>query len=400
VKQAILLSLLTVLLLASPVASRAADVFVGVPPFNPHPDQEFTIDVSVDVGTAALGSYDFVFQYDPLIVTVVALAGGSTPEFSAAPVTDPATFTSGLTRFVAAQPGTSTPTGLVSVATLRLRAAHFSLAGSNLDVRVLGLFDGMVQPLPAGVFGSSMLTAFDAAVPTTTSTTTSSTTSSTTSTTTSSTTTSTSLAATTSTSTTNASTSTTASSTTVPTSTSSTTSTTTLPRAEICGNCLDDDGDGEVDYLDTDCCEAPVVMQSTQGKLVAGKGSGANAKLTLKSVLAQGGFSDLDPLAADVTIQLHNAAGEPLCTTLRHDRWRKKGKKGFAFRDPSGSQAGLTAADIKILKSGTVRFSAAGRGLDLTRYKQPDMTVAVGIGGRCSRGTVGIRQARKGLVFP
>ena len=389
---------MALLLLTVGGEGRAADVFVGVPPFNPQPDQEFVIDVSVDVGTSALGSYDFRFEYNPTVVTVVSLTGGSTPEFSAAPVTDPATFTSGATRFVAAQPSTSGPTGLVSVATLRLRAAHFSLAPSDLDVTVLGLFDGRVQPLPAAVFGSSVLTAFDPTVPTTLTTTTSTTTSTTT---TSSTTTTT--ATTTSSSTSlggTTSTATTVSSTTAPTSRSSTTSTTTLPGPEICGNCVDDDGDGLVDTLDPDCCEQPVVMQATQGKLVVGKGAGASAKLTLKSVLAQSGLADINPLADDVTIQLHNASGEALCTTLRHDRWKKKGKKGFAFRDASGSQAGLTAADIKVLKTGTVRFSAAGRGLDLSRYKQPDLTVAVGVGARCSRGTVGLRQARKGLVFP
>ncbi len=389
----LLLTLLALVFL--PGWGRAADVFVGVPALNPPPDSEFVIDVSVDVGTGVLGSYDFRFEYDPTVVTIVSLTGGTTAEFSAPPVTDPASFASGATRFVAAQAGTTSPTGLVSVATLRLRAAHVSLGPSDLDITVLGLFDGAIQPLPVRVFGSSVLTAFDPTVPTTLTTTTSTTTSTTVATTTTTTSTTSSSVGTSSTTVS----STTA--TTVPPTTSSTVppTTTTLPGPELCSNCLDDNGDGLVDYLDPSCCEQPLVMQSTQGK-ISGKGTGATAKLKLKAVLAQSGLAGLNPLAEDVTIQFHTAGGEVLCTTLRHDRWKKKGKGGFAFRDPSGSQGGLTAADIHVMKSGLVRFSAAGRGFDLARYRQPELTVVVGAGARCSRGTVGLRSTKKGLVFP
>ena len=138
-------------------AAMAADVFVGVPPLNPDPGTQVSIQLFVDVGTDVLGSYFFRFQYSPSVVNVVSIQGGSSPEFSGAPTTDPNGFAGGSTPLAAAQGSITSPTGLVSVATIRLQAVGLPADSSNLDLMVNSLFNAKFDPLPATVFPSSVL---------------------------------------------------------------------------------------------------------------------------------------------------------------------------------------------------------------------------------------------------
>ena len=139
------------------------NVFVGTPALNPAPGQQFEIKLFVDVGAGELGSYSFEFTYDPLVVNVVSITGGDSPEFSAPPVTNPGTFSSGTTPLAAIQSGPNT--GFLSVATLTLEAVGGDGSQSVLDLTVLALFSGGGSPLPATVFASSVLIAEPAMVP-------------------------------------------------------------------------------------------------------------------------------------------------------------------------------------------------------------------------------------------
>lgn len=135
----------------------AADVFVGPPPFNPNAGQTVTLQLVVDVGTDALGSYFFRFQYNPAVVVVSSVQGGTTAEFSGAPTTDASTFVSGSTPIAAAQGSLTSPQGFVSVARVTLQAAGVPGQSSNLDTAVDGLFNTQFDQLPATVFPSSVL---------------------------------------------------------------------------------------------------------------------------------------------------------------------------------------------------------------------------------------------------
>lgn len=142
---------------------RSADVIVGIPPLNPDPNQEFQIDVTVDVGTAVLGSYVFNFIYDEAVVEVIQIDGGLSPEFSSAPICDPATFASGSTIFAASQPNRTSPAGFVSIAQLTLRVVGMDAESSNLDILVISLNNGKAEPVaPIALFQSSVLINFDA----------------------------------------------------------------------------------------------------------------------------------------------------------------------------------------------------------------------------------------------
>ena len=138
-------------------AVMAADLFVGPPPLNPDSGHQVSLDLVVDVGSDPLGSYFFRFQYDPAVVHVAAVLGGGTPEFSAAPTTDPSTFASGSTPLAAAQGSLTTPQGFVSVARVTLLAVGLAGDSSNLDAQVDGLFDTQFNSLPSRVFPSSVL---------------------------------------------------------------------------------------------------------------------------------------------------------------------------------------------------------------------------------------------------
>ncbi len=75
--------------------------------------QPFTIDVTIDVGTTALGAYSIVVTYDPAVLTLVSVGGGNTTEFSGKPTTN--TPTPGTTNLNAFQSTSLTsPTGVVS----------------------------------------------------------------------------------------------------------------------------------------------------------------------------------------------------------------------------------------------------------------------------------------------
>lgn len=137
--------------------ARAADVFVGPPPFNPVPGQLFAIEILVNAGAQTLGSYSATFQYDKAVVNIVSIAGGTTPAFSAAPITSPPTFSSGATPLAGVFSGTTAPSGFVSVATVTLRAVGHLGQSSVLTLSGTSLFSGSGSTLPATVFGSSVL---------------------------------------------------------------------------------------------------------------------------------------------------------------------------------------------------------------------------------------------------
>ena len=179
--------------------------------------QQLPTDISVNVGSTPLGAYSVTVTYDPAVLTIASVAGGSSPEFSGSPTTNSGSFTSGSTNISAFQTTSLTgPTGIVSIARPTFNAVG-PAASTTVGLTVRSLFDTNSNPIS--------VTATGCVVAVTGGGTTTSSTSSTT-TTRPTTTTSTTHAPTTTTTTTRPSTSTT-STTTVPTTTSLPTTTST-----------------------------------------------------------------------------------------------------------------------------------------------------------------------------
>ena len=70
-----------------PAESGAAQATLGCPA-TAQAGQQFTIEITVDVGTTPLGAYSITVAYDAAVLTVVSVAGGSTGEFSSKPTTN------------------------------------------------------------------------------------------------------------------------------------------------------------------------------------------------------------------------------------------------------------------------------------------------------------------------
>src|SRR5437763_401644 len=212
-----------------PARSQAAQATLGCPG-TVQTGAQFVTEVTVDVGTAPLGSYGITLTYDGAVLTVVSVAGGNTSESSGTP-TNNKNVCSGInceTRLSTFQNvSTAGPTGVVSVAKVTFGAVASSDAMAVIGLTVRSLFDTGGNPITpvTGTGCTVMITTPPSTTTTTTplsTTTTSTTTSSTTTTPTTTTTTST---RTTTSTTAQPSTTTTPQSTTT-TSTMSTTSTT------------------------------------------------------------------------------------------------------------------------------------------------------------------------------
>src|SRR2546429_387417 len=216
-----------------PARSQAAQATLGCPG-TVQTGAQFVTEVTVDVGTAPLGSYGITLTYDGAVLTVVSVAGGNTSEFSGTP-TNNKNVCSGInceTRLSTFQNvSTAGPTGVVSVAKVTFGAVASSDAMAVIGLTVRSLFDTGGNPItPVTGTGCTVMITTPPSTTTTTATTTASTATTTTpprtTTTTTRTTTTTTTRPTTTTTTTTTPTTTT---TTTTTSTSSTTSTSTQP---------------------------------------------------------------------------------------------------------------------------------------------------------------------------
>src|SRR5207244_2456319 len=87
--------------------------------------------------------------------------------------------------------------------------------------------------------------------------------------------------------------------------------------AEICGDCIDNDGNGLTDFEDPACCAGHVqrfTMELKRGRI---RGRGVTSRLRLRSILARAGMSDVDPKKQDVFLQIRPEGGaDVLCARV------------------------------------------------------------------------------------
>src|SRR5438094_19236 len=157
-----------------PAESRAAQATL-VCPATAQAGQQFVAGVTIDVGTTtALGAYSAMVTYDPAVLTIAAVDGGDTAEFSGRPTTN--TPTPGATNIAAFQVmNVTSPKGVVSVAKVTFSVAAIASTTTSIGLSVESLFDtNDVNILPITANGCSV--SVTGPVPTTTTTMTSPTT--------------------------------------------------------------------------------------------------------------------------------------------------------------------------------------------------------------------------------
>jgi hypothetical protein len=171
---------------------------------------------------------------------------------------------------------------------------------------------------------------------------------------------------------------------------------------EICGNCIDDDGDGLVDAEDPDCCEQPLDLHVKRMKLMPTATATKNGlRLKVKALYADATPAGFDPATADTSIQISDANGQIFCQTVAASHWTSKNARIFKFIDRDGSFAGgLAKGRFKMKRNGKVLFLTRGKKLTLRAPESDDVTVTVRVGNQCSQTKMSLRQAKHALVFP
>jgi hypothetical protein len=191
-----------------------------------------------------------------------------------------------------------------------------------------------------------------------------------------------------------------------------------VPGGEICGDCIDNDGDGFVDFEDPDCCD-PQAGQQFDLDLRKGRfrpRSAQQSAVRLKGGLARSGLAGkIDPVAQQVLVQIHSAeSGEVLCAAIPAGKFVKKKKQAFRFsskRTPLPVEMGknIDRIVIKVLKSGQVRFRVKGKKTALTTPAEGQITITLGFTrpgtsasqNTCSQAVRVFRSVKKGaLKFP
>jgi hypothetical protein len=169
---------------------------------------------------------------------------------------------------------------------------------------------------------------------------------------------------------------------------------------EICGNCIDDDGDGLVDYDDPDCCDAPMPLDLRSLKLKSTPKSPDTKKMRLRAGYAPYTPADFDPMAG-TTVQISDPSGLIFCQTMPAQAWKHPKAHLFRYLDKSGAlAAGVKRGRFKMKKDGAVIFRARGRNVALHATDGHAVKVTVGVGGQCSQAITELRHTPRAMMFP
>lgn len=153
---------------------------------------------------------------------------------------------------------------------------------------------------------------------------------------------------------------------------------------ETCGNCIDDDGDGLVDYEDPDCCTQTVLTITSANIRPKGGGLG---KLSTKGQFSDSSFDTGDPRQEGMTVQIRNAAGQLACCTVEASNWRRIIPRHLGFWD-SAVTICPPVKDLEFNRRNNKRsrFELRTGHISLADYMQL-LGMTLRIGDRCATGS-------------
>lgn len=175
------------------------------------------------------------------------------------------------------------------------------------------------------------------------------------------------------------------------------------PVGEICGNCLDDDGDGKIDVADTECSGAPLDIRRGVIKLPT-RDDRDRVVLKGKFDKPAGAF---DPPSTGASVSLFEGdrlvacypmpAGEGWKTNRRGTRWVFKDARDDGYADPEANER-LRLRE----KLGRIDVHARIKEIDLQALSSGEFTAAVTVGDHVFENTQTwrARAASKRLVTP
>jgi hypothetical protein len=183
------------------------------------------------------------------------------------------------------------------------------------------------------------------------------------------------------------------------TTTTSSTTTTTLAGAEVCGNCVDDDGDGLVDLDDPACCGAGAINARKLKLRVIPKNG-------LVHFVQLQGLLDTrlpGPLADDIVLQLSQPdVGTLVCARFPLEKlFNRKASHRFDDRKRTVDVAeGFQRAELAKAKGNATNVRARGRLVDLVHFPAVGaarfaVSFEDAAGPHCAAGSFTFKQARK-----
>ena len=127
---------------------------------------------------------------------------------------------------------------------------------------------------------------------------------------------------------------------------------------EICGNCLDDDGNGLVDLADPACCapERTAPMELREGIIAPGA---ATSRLRLAATL--GGDAPLSAGGQQVLMQLGSAPNGSFCASMPPSAFRGTADRLRLGREVVAGARGVRRMLLRRRPDGAVRWQASGR---------------------------------------
>jgi hypothetical protein len=179
---------------------------------------------------------------------------------------------------------------------------------------------------------------------------------------------------------------------------------------ETCGNCIDDDGDGLVDFEDPECCGETQSFTLKKGRL---RPADAGTKLALKGSLGSLDLGTFPPATHDVFVQVRAEGGDDmLCAQIPAASLAAK-KKRLRFKDKTGAVAsaqGLSQLKLRVRKDGSVALATRGKQVLFATPSAGRVHVTMGfrnpatadVGNQCRSGVETFRAiGKKGaLKFP
>jgi hypothetical protein len=181
--------------------------------------------------------------------------------------------------------------------------------------------------------------------------------------------------------------------------------TTTLPAREICGNCMDDDGDGLMDFESPECCgnETPLGLAVQRAQIQPNKSGNSGLRLTSKPAIRL-----TTPLVPrDVTLQIRaTGSARGFCAVFPASELKVKKQVLFLKhpkRPPSSAQ-GITAFSLRLQKTGGVVIRINGNKTKLPTLAAGPLHITWAFAGptlQCATSQATFRGVRGGgLRFP
>lgn len=163
------------------------------------------------------------------------------------------------------------------------------------------------------------------------------------------------------------------------TTTSGPTTTTTLP-PEICGNCLDDDGDGAVDFDDSDCCaiKTSIVLKRYS---VRPRRDDDTTYTKVRSCLPLPDKSLINPFVQDLHVQLRDESGTFFCAVINHEKFMRLHSRAIAFWDRSETKNPMARGiqDVAFTKSKCTGFYLFGPHMQYLAEQHDGYTMTIGL---------------------